>query len=218
MDYLRKLTPIACAKLVGRNHLNRRIMKRTTFIVFGLLAVWGGPTFGGSDGQSIDSTRSTMTIYVYKTGILSTLVHNHEIEAPIESGEVKGSENSSVELRIDVSKLRVVDAEVSEDTRAKIQATMQGTEVLDVVRFPEIYFQSTRVEPNGAEHWVIQGNLDLHGQSHPISFEVTLKNGLYKGTVVLKQSAFGISPVRIAGGAVKLKDELKIAFSIALLN
>ena len=44
------------------------------------------------------------------------------------------------------------------------------------------------------------------------------KNGLYEGTAVLKQSAFGIAPVRIAGGTVKLKDEVKIAFSIALLN
>jgi polyisoprenoid-binding protein YceI len=181
--------------------------------------VWvAGPAFGDSGGRPVDCARSTITVYVYKTGILSTLAHNHEIEAPIESGEVKGSENSSVELRVNSSKLRALDPESSADTRAKIEATMQGAEVLDVGQFPEIHFQSTGVEPSGTDHWVVRGNLDLHGQTHPISFEVALKDGLYEGTAVLKQSAFGITPVRVAGGTVKVKDEIKVAFSIALLK
>jgi hypothetical protein len=58
-----------------------------------------GPAFGDSEGRPIDWAHSTKTVYVYKTGILSTLGHNHEIEALIEWGEVKGSENSSVELQ-----------------------------------------------------------------------------------------------------------------------
>jgi polyisoprenoid-binding protein YceI len=157
-------------------------------------------------------------VYVYKTGILSALAHNHEIEAPIESGEAQGSENPSVELRVNSSKLRVLDAEASASTRATIHATMQGAEVLDVGHFPEIHFQSTGVEPSGTDHWVVHGNLDLHGQTHPISFEVALKAGLYGGTAVLKQSGFGITPVRVAGGTVKVKDEIKVAFSIALLK
>ena len=60
-----------------------------------------GPAISGSEGRPIDCAHSTITVYVYKTGILSTLAHNHEIEAPIEWGEVKGSENSSVELRVE---------------------------------------------------------------------------------------------------------------------
>jgi len=83
-------------------------------------------------------------------------------------------------------------------------------------QFPEIHFQSTRVEAGGTGHWVVHGNLDLHGQTHPISFEVALKDGLYQGTAVLKQSGFGITPVKIAGGTVKVKDEIKAMFSIAL--
>lgn len=133
-------------------------------------------------------------------------------------GEVKGSENPSVELRVNSNKLRVVDAEASGDTRAKIQATMQGAEVLDVVRFPEIRFRSTGVEPSGTNHWIIRGNLNLHGQTHPISFAVALRNGLYEGTAVLRQSAFGITPVKVAGGTVKVKDEIKVVFSIAVLQ
>jgi polyisoprenoid-binding protein YceI len=198
--------------------LKSRMKKGTAFIVLTLLAGVAGPAFGGSEGRPIDSAHSTMRVYVYKTGILSTLAHNHEIEAPIEWGEVKDSESLSVELRVDSSKLRVLDTEVSDSTRAKIQATMQSAEVLDVVHFPVIHFQSTGVEPSGADHWVIHGNLDLHGQHHPIAFDVTLKDGLYEGTTVLNQSGFGITPVRVAGGTVKVKDEIKVVFSIALLK
>jgi polyisoprenoid-binding protein YceI len=190
--------------------------KSTVFIIFALLVCGVRPASGDSDARSIDSAHSTITVYVYKTGILSGLAHNHEIEAPIESGEVKGSENSSVELRVRSSKLRVLDAEVSSDTREKIQATMLSAEVLDAGHFPEIHFQSTRVEATGTDHWVIHGNLDLHGQTHPISFEVALKDGVYQGSAALKQSEFGITPVKIAGGTVKVKDEVKVAFSIAL--
>jgi polyisoprenoid-binding protein YceI len=209
---------IAGAGLVGPDSLNKWMKKRTSFIIFTLLVCLVGPAFGDPEGRQIDRAHSTITVYVYKTGILSTLAHNHEIVAPIEWGEVKGSENSSVELRVNSSSLRILDTEVSPDTQAKIQATMQGAEVLDVGRFPEIHFQSTGVESSGADHWVIQGNLDLHGQTHPISFEVALTNGLYEGTAVLKQSAFGITPVRVAGGTVKVKDEIKVAFSIAILK
>jgi polyisoprenoid-binding protein YceI len=159
-----------------------------------------------------------MTVYVYKTGILAGLAHNHEIEAPISWGEVKDSDILSVEMRVDSTKLRVLDPEVSDGTRATIQATMQGAEVLDVNHFPEIHFRSTEVELSGADHWVIHGNLDLHGQTHPISFEVVLKDGLYQGTAMLKQTGFGITPVKIAGGTVKVKDEVKVAFSIALVK
>jgi polyisoprenoid-binding protein YceI len=198
--------------------LIERPKKRTTLAVIILLASLSRPVFGRSQDRPIDRTRSTITVYVYKTGILSGLAHNHEIEAPIAWGEVKDSDVPSVELRVDSTKLRVLDPEASDGTRATIQATMQGAHVLDVGHFPEIHFRSTGVEPNGADHWMVHGNLDLHGQTHPVSFEVALKDGLYQGSAVLKQTGFGITPVKVAGGTVKVKDEVKVAFAIALLN
>jgi len=216
MEFLRKL--VARIEVLSLDRLNERMNKSTPFTILAILVSVSGPVFGNSVGRPIDRAHSTMTVYVYKTGILSGLAHNHEIEAPIESGEVNDTERPSVELRVDSSKLRVLDPEVSDGTRATIQATMQGAEVLDVGHFPEIHFHSTGVEASGTDHWVIHGNLDLHGQTHPISFEVALKDGLYQGTAVLKQTGFGITPVKVAGGTVKVKDEIKVAFSIALLK
>jgi polyisoprenoid-binding protein YceI len=195
------------------------LMRRTTtFVVLTLLLSSATPALAGAEARLIDRAHSTITVYVYKTGMLAGLAHDHEIEAPIAWGEVKDSNTASVELRVDSTKLRVLDPEASDGMRAKIQATMQGAEVLDVSHFPEIHFRSTGVEPSGADHWIVTGNLDLHGQTHPISFEVALKDGLFQGSATLKQTGFGITPVKVAGGTVKVKDEVKIAFSIALLN
>jgi polyisoprenoid-binding protein YceI len=214
MEHLKKL--LARSQASRPKNWNKRA--QTTFLFVTLLVFFAGNAFGGSDARPIDRAHSTITVYVFKTGILAGLAHNHEIEAPIEWGEANNSDGSTVELRVDSSKLRVLDPEVSGGTRATIQATMQGPDVLDVTRFPEIHFRSTEVHPSGIDRWMVHGNLDLHGQTRPISFEVVLKDGLYQGTSVIKQTGFGITPVKIAGGTVKVKDEVKVAFSIALLN
>jgi polyisoprenoid-binding protein YceI len=191
---------------------------RVAFTALILLVCLAWPALGNSEVQAIDGAHSTLTVYVYKTGLLSPLARNHKIEVPIEWGEVKDSASSSVELRVNASKVRVLDAEVSDGTKAKIQVTMQSAQVLDVDHFPEIHFQSTGVEPSGTDRWIVHGNLDLHGQTHPISVDVTFTDGLYRGSAALKQTEFGITPVRVAGGTVKVKDEIKVEFAIALVK
>jgi polyisoprenoid-binding protein YceI len=196
-------------------------MKRIAFTTFAVLTLSLSPTRpapASTDARKIDSTHSTMTVRVFKTGVFSAFAHDHEIEAPIESGEVKESESPSVELRVDARKIRVLDPGASQDTRAQIQKTMLGPEILDGEHFPEIHFQSTTIEPKGADHWVVQGKLDLHGQTHPVMVDVTLKDGFYRGSATLKQTAFGITPVSIAGGTVKVKDEVKVEFQIVLVK
>jgi polyisoprenoid-binding protein YceI len=196
-------------------------MKRLAFTTFAVLTLWVCPTWpaaAGTDARKIAGPQSTMTVRVSKTGFFSAFAHNHEIEAPIESGEVKESESPSIELRVDARKMRVLDPEASQDTRAQIQKTMQGPEVLDVDHFPDVRFQSNTIEARGAGHWVVHGKLDLHGQAHPVTVDVTLKDGFYRGSATLKQTAFGITPASIAGGTVKVKDEVKVEFQIALVK
>jgi polyisoprenoid-binding protein YceI len=171
-----------------------------------------------SDPREVDGPHSTMTVRVYKSGFLSAFGHNHEIRAPIQSGQVKESGSPSVEIRVDARKLRVLDPEASDSTRAQIQETMLGTQVLDADHFPEIRFQSTGVEPKGPDHWIVHGVLALHGKDHPMAVEVTLKDERYRGSATLKQTNFGITPVTVAGGTVKVKDEVKVEFDIALVK
>jgi polyisoprenoid-binding protein YceI len=196
-------------------------MKRLICTAFTALTLWlplPRPVPPSSDTREVDGPHSTMTVHVYKSGFLSAFGHNHEIQATIQSGQVKESGSPSVELHLDARKLRVLDPEASDSTRAQIQETMIGTQVLDADHFPEIRFQSTGVEPKTPDRWIVRGNLKLHGKDHPISFEVTLKDDRYRGSAMLKQTDFGITPVTVAGGTVKVKDEVKVEFDIALVK
>jgi polyisoprenoid-binding protein YceI len=168
-----------------------------------------------AEPRAIDTGRSSMTVRVYKGGVLSAFGHDHEISAPIASGKAD-PEGKTVELHVKAGTLRVQDAKASEKDRAEIQKTMLGPEVLNVESHPEIMFRSTSVESAGSGAWTVRGNLALHGETKPVTVEVREKEGHYVGSAVLKQTDFGIKPVRVAGGTVKVKDQIRIEFDIQL--
>lgn len=180
-----------------------------------LLAALLLPTaLGAADpSKSIATDQSVLTVHVFKAGLFSAFGHEHDISAPIQQGSFT-EQNPSVELRVDARKLRVMDKDVSDKDRAEIQETMLGPKVLDSERFPEIRFRSTAVTPAAAGKWSVQGDLTLHGETHPVKFEVALQGGHYRGTSELKQKDFGITPVTVGGGAVKVKNELRVEFDI----
>lgn len=166
--------------------------------------------------HAVDVQKSKLTVRIYKSGLFSAFAHDHEIAAPVLRGVAEISDHPSVKLEVDAGALRVVDANTSEKDRSEIQKTMLGPEVLDSQRFHEIVFQSTAAEQNGADRWVVHGNLTLHGQSKPVTVDVLREAGRYAGHVSIKQSNFGIQPVRIAGGTVRVKDEVRIEFDVQL--
>jgi polyisoprenoid-binding protein YceI len=161
----------------------------------------------------IDTAKSEITVRVYKAGVLGAFGHDHEIAAPIKSGVVDTSAHT-VELRVAAASLKVRDPNASEKDRGEIQSTMLGAEVLDVEHHPEIVFRSTGAESTGDGAWRVRGNLTLHGQSRPVEVEVRENGGHYRGGARLKQSEFGIKPVKVAGGTIRVKDEIRIEFDI----
>lgn len=166
--------------------------------------------------RQINTDKSVMVIHVGKSGVFSGLAHNHVIAAPITSGSVNISNPPSVELRVDARTLRVRDPDASEKDRNEIQKTMLGPEVLDSERHPEIAFKSGAVEALEAGHWTVRGELTLLGQTRPVTAEVMEKAGHYTGHAAVKQTDFGIKPVKVAGGTVKVKDEMRVEFDIQL--
>jgi polyisoprenoid-binding protein YceI len=91
------------------------------------------------------------------------------------------------------------------------------TKVLESARYPEIVFQSTRVERSGRDSWKVNGNLTLHGITKPLTLDVLRENSGYVGTVRIKQTEFGIQPIRVGGGLVTVKNELDIRFEVYCL-
>ncbi len=166
--------------------------------------------------RAIDTGKSALTVRVYKAGLLSAMGHNHEIAAPIAGGTVDPT-TRQVELHAHARAMQVRDPGVSDKDRAEIQSTMLGSEVLDAERHPEIEFRSTGAEPLGAGSWRVRGNLALHGQTHAVTLEVREQGaGHYVGSSLFKQTEFGINPVKVAGGTIRVKDEIRLEFDIHL--
>jgi polyisoprenoid-binding protein YceI len=167
------------------------------------------------DTRPIDTERSTITVRAFKSGLFSPFAgDNHEVSAPIASGTLNDSNNASIVLKIDARKLKVLDPKLAPDKRAEVQETMHSEKVLDSTRFPSIEFVSTQIRPAGQDKWVVVGNLTLHGETHPVTANVERRNARYLGSTTFKQREFGISPVSVAGGTVKVKDEVKIEFDV----
>jgi polyisoprenoid-binding protein YceI len=135
------------------------------------------------------------------------------VRAPIASGTL---DDNRIEVLVRASELTVLDPNQSAGTRAEIQRRMLGPEVLDSARFPEIAFRSTTVEPGGTGHWRVTGDLRLHGRVRSVTAAVVERDGHYLGSLALKQRDFGIEPISIAVGTVKVKDALKLEFDIVL--
>jgi polyisoprenoid-binding protein YceI len=165
--------------------------------------------------RAIDTAKSVLTVHVSKSGPLSAFGHNHTITAPIAGGSAD-SKAHKVELRVNARALRVADQKASEKDRGEIEKTMLGPEVLDAERHREITFQSISVEPAGTGTWRVQGNLTLHGETRPVEVEVREKDAHFVGSSRFKQTDFGMKPVKIAGGTVRVKDEVRIEFDIQL--
>jgi len=162
----------------------------------------------------IDTHKSTITIHVGKAGLFSAAGHDHWVTAPITSGEIGDTNPGSVNFSVDAHRLKVKpDAKVNPEDEAKIQETMQQ-KVLESEKYPLIQFKSSSVAQAAKGSWRVTGQLTLHGVSKSIIVTVKQAGDAYSGTARIKQSDFGIQPVRVAGGAVKVKNELDIGFNI----
>jgi polyisoprenoid-binding protein YceI len=165
-------------------------------------------------GRPIDVEHSTLTVLVFKSGLFSAFADDHVISAPIASGSISDDAALAVEVKVRSAGLKVLDPNLSASKRAEVQTRMIGPEVLDVTNFPDITFTSTAVDAVGPKRWQVTGRLTIHGQAQTVRVPVVLETGKYRGDVVIKQKDFGITPIRVAGGTVRVKDEVTVRFEI----
>jgi hypothetical protein len=172
----------------------------------------GGPQ---GTGEPIDTQRSSITIHVGKAGVFAVAAHEHWVAAKISSGMVADAgETPNVRFTVDARELTVKpESGVSEKDQAEVQSNMQ-TKVLESSAYPAIVFSSTQVRRSRRSGWRVTGDLTLHGITKPITFDVTRDNDAFVGVVRIRQTDFGIQPIKIGGGVVKVKDELEISFQV----
>ena len=168
--------------------------------------------------RSIDVEHSTLKIHVGKAGLFSAAGHDHRVTAPFAGGSINDGESPQVAFTVDARKLTLVeDNKLSAEQQAEVEHTMH-TKVLQSESYPLISFHSTKIGRTGVNRWIVYGELTLHGQSRPIQADVRYGEGAYTGRATIKQTDFGINPVSVAGGVVKVKNELEIQFVVVPLR
>ena len=172
----------------------------------------------------IDAGKSRFAVRVFASGMLSALGHSPTLAIQEFTGEATfapgNPEQASIHIVVKSSSLEVTD-DISRKDRTEIKNTMER-EVLESSTYPEITFQSSQVSLNmlGENRYAasVAGDLTLHGvtRSETISAQVTPSDDTLRanGEFSLRQSDYRIKLVSVAGGTLKVKDEVKITFDL----
>lgn len=173
----------------------------------------------------IETRRSSFTVRAFTTGLLSMFGHSPTLAIPDFDGEIVlnpgAIQQSSLRLVIHAASLEVTD-DISKKDREEInRATREN--VLEVEGYPEIIYECSRMTVNktgeGQYSVVLNGELVLHGvtQDQPVSarFSVSGETLRAAGNFSVRMSDYEIRPVSAAGGTMKVKDELMLAFDIS---
>lgn len=169
--------------------------------------------------------KSTFNIELSRTGLLKFLGDDHIIAVTGYQCDVLFDEqnllNSSIRITIRTASLGVMDPQLAAEKRAEVQKRMEGSEVLDIARYPEISFVSRRITATGKGRFRVEGDLKIRDTSRLVAVDVFLPQeaGIQhvRGEARIRQTSFGIEPVSAGGGTVKVKDEMKIGFDLVLV-
>ena len=176
------------------------------------------------DHYVVDGRSSRFTVHAFATGLLSAMGHNPIIGIRDFNGEMRFDpdklEAGSFQLSIRASSLGVQN-DISDKDQREIERLM-NQEVLETAKFPEILYEASSISVKKMSDMLylatLSGSLTLHGitRSQSITARVSLLGSMLRasGDFTLDQTDYGIKLVSVAGGALKLKDELKFSFEI----
>ena len=163
---------------------------------------------------------SRFTVRGSAGGLLSGLGHNPEVAITDFTGEARwdpdDAKKASLRIRIRAAALSVQN-DISDRDRREMERVMRE-EVLETARYPEIVFESTAVVASGSNRAQIEGELALHGvtRRERLSAQFAVLGGMLRafGEFSIRQTDYRIKLASVAGGALKLKDELQFQFDI----
>jgi polyisoprenoid-binding protein YceI len=176
------------------------------------------------DRYVIDGRARRFTVRAFATGLLAKMGHNPTIGIRDLSGELTFNpdqlEAGSFRIVIKSASLSVQDDISSKDLRE--MERLMNQEVLETEKFPEILYEASAISVTKMADMLysaaLNGSLTMHGvtRSQPIVTRVALLGSMLRasGDFSLNQTDYNIKLVSVAGGALKLKDELSFSFEI----
>jgi polyisoprenoid-binding protein YceI len=172
----------------------------------------------------IDTRTSQFTVQAFASGLIATIAHSPKIAIRDWTGVVQMAsdklESAFLEARVKSSSLEALD-ELPDRDRRELHRVMYN-EVLEAQQFPEIAYDSTEISAEKMKEDLyrlnVSGRLTLHGVSNDQNFVAQASLGVDSvrahGSFTLLQSDYNIRVASIAGGTLKLQDELKFTFYV----
>jgi polyisoprenoid-binding protein YceI len=160
----------------------------------------------------------TLSVRTGRTGAAAKAGHDLLIDvtawqAGLEVGEDPAQ--TSIVLDADATSLRVREGTggmqaLGDDDKASIEKTIDD----DVLKRQGIEFRSTTVQTTADGSRIsVQGELTLVGKAGPIAFDLTVDDdGNLRGSALVKQTDWGITPYSTLFGALKVADEVEVVF------
>ena len=164
----------------------------------------------------------TVHVYTFRAGLLGRV--GHDLRLSLERFEFEfeeGSDPRSVDATFWPESLSVEGAMVEGDLdreglsgsdRRKIRGNIRR-DVLQTDEYPEATF-SGAAESLGEDRWRVDGELELVGQSRPLSFEVRRQQGRFRTRVELTPTRWGIPPYKALMGALRLEDRVVVEVDV----
>ena len=172
----------------------------------------------------IDTRASQFTVQAFASGLVAVVAHSPKIAIRDWKGAVEMASTAldcaSLRVEVNPASLEVLD-ELRDADRSEIHRIM-NQEVLETAEYPEITYESTEITPEKLKDDLyrlnVRGRLTVHGVSNEQDFVAQTALGVDSarayGGFTLLQSDYNIRIASIAGGTLKLQDELKFSFYV----
>lgn len=177
----------------------------------------------GQTIYAIDSAQSLITVVVRRGGPLARFGHDHVVASRTVTGfAAPGAGRADFQFRLDQMTVdeAALRTEAGLDTQPAADAiegtrTNMLTRVLEAERFPLVLLHAERSAP-GSD--VLKLTITLHGVARtllvPARFETTRTSVTASGEFKLLQSDFGITPMSVMGGAMRVEDQMELRFKM----
>lgn len=159
---------------------------------------------------------ATLTVRTRKGGAAAKAGHNLVIEVTSWHGTLDLGDGPTITLTADAHSLRVREGSggvkrLDADDMVNIDQTIDE----EVLKGTTIAFRSTRVThiDNGLD---VEGELELAGRAHALTFTLEVADGHLTGTATVKQTDFGIEPYSAMFGTLKVLDEVEVVVDTML--
>jgi polyisoprenoid-binding protein YceI len=130
-------------------------------------------------------------------------------------------ETATVEVTISTASIRTNNGIRDNDLRS--------SNFLEVEKYPEIKFKSTRVEPSGGDHFKLTGDLTIKETTRPVVLDVTRYGEFndpgmmghriaYGATTKINRKDFGLSFSMVLDGRLVVGEEIQITIEGELVE